>query len=105
MHIPPEHLEEVKRILAFWAPRLPAYAFGSRVHGRTLKRTSDLDICFKGDAPVPKKVMRQVTNAFDVSDIPFRVDIVDWHDLSQDFRANIEADLTRLSHETVDAAG
>lgn len=103
MHIPPEHLQEVKRILAFWAPGLPAYAFGSRVHGRTLKRTSDLDICFKAAAPVPKKVMRQVTNAFDVSDIPFRVDIVDWHDLSQDFRTNIESDLKPLSNGTVGA--
>lgn len=105
MHIATEHLEEAKRILAFWAPGLPAFAFGSRVHGRTLKRTSDLDICFKGNAPVPKKIMRQVTNAFDVSDIPFRVDIVDWHDLSQDFRANIENDLTPLSHETVGVGG
>ncbi len=97
MYIEREHLDEVKRILGFWAAGVPVYAFGSRVHGRTLKRTSDLDICFRGDTPVSEKVKRQVANAFEVSDIPFRVDVVDWHDLSAEFRAAIVDDLVPVA--------
>jgi hypothetical protein len=47
MHIEPGQLEEARRILAFWAPGIPAYAYGSRAHGRGLKATSDLDLCLR----------------------------------------------------------
>lgn len=90
----PAQLREVQRIIAFWAPEIDAYAFGSRVHGRALKPTSDLDICLRGSAPVDAKILRQVRDAFEISDLPMRVDVVDWHALSVEFQAAIAADLT-----------
>lgn len=96
MHIEPIHLAEAQRILAFWAPGIPAYAYGSRVHGRGLKRTSDLDLCLKGAGRLPIKTVQRVKDAFMLSDIPYRVDVVDWNDLPEDFKAVIGKDLTPL---------
>lgn len=96
MHLDGPHLQEVKRILAFWAPGIPAFAYGSRIHGRNLKPLSDLDLCLKDVRPVPDKVIWQVRDAFDISDLPMRVDVVDWHNLSEEFRDAIGPDLTRV---------
>lgn len=96
IRLDPEELALAKRIVAFWAPGIPAYVFGSRVSGRNFKPTSDLDICLKGTAPVAPRVLRQVKDAFEVSDLPMRVDVLDWHDVSPGFRAAIEDQLERL---------
>ncbi len=96
MHIEPEHMTEVKRILAFWAPGVPGFAFGSRVHGRSLKKTFDLDLCCRAPTPTLDKTLRQLQNAFDVSDIPYRADMIDWHALSPEFAALIESDLMQI---------
>lgn len=97
MHLSADEIREVRRIITFWAPGVPVYAFGSRVHGRNLKRYSDLDLCLKDKLPVPENIRWKLTDAFTLSDLPMRVDIVDWHELSPDFRNLIEPDLTPLS--------
>lgn len=104
MRIDPAYLHEVQRILAFWAPGVPAYAFGSRVHGHALKPTSDLDICLGGAEPLKPKVLRQVRDAFEISDLPIRVDVVDWHDLSPEFREVIGPDLEVIQPAAYDAS-
>jgi predicted nucleotidyltransferase len=97
MHLEAAHLKEIHEILAFYGKGLPVYAFGSRVHGRMLKRTSDLDLCVRGGQRVDEKRMRKLRDTFDISDLPFRVDVVDWHDLSEDFRKLIEKDLEPIT--------
>ena len=82
LHLKPAELLEVRRILAFWAPGVPTFAFGSRATGHNLKETSDLDLCFKDINPASDKVRAKTRDAFDISDLPMRVDWVDWHDLS-----------------------
>lgn len=101
MHLEAQHLREVRRILSFWATGIPAFAYGSRVHGRNLKPRSDLDLCLKGPAAVPDKVMWQVRDAFEISDLPMRVDVVDWHRLSTEFQTHIALDLTPLSEPSL----
>jgi hypothetical protein len=63
------------------------------VHGHGFKATSDLDLCLRGKTPVPVKTVQRVKDAFMLSDIPFRVEVVDWHDLSEDFGRIFEKDL------------
>src|SRR5882757_4046626 len=77
MRLEPAQLDEARRILRFWAPGVPAYAYGSRVHGHGFKATSDLDLCLRGKTPVPVKTVQRVKDAFMLSDIPFRVEVVD----------------------------
>lgn len=96
MHLDVADHNEVRRIMAFWAPGVPTFVFGSRVHGRGLKPTSDLDLCLKGDVPVNEKILRQVQDAFELSDLSVRVDVVDWHRLPAPFQHAISPDLTPL---------
>jgi predicted nucleotidyltransferase len=96
MRIEPGHLAEVRRILAFWAPGVPVYAYGSRVHGHGFKPSSDLDLCLRGRERVSVQAVQRLKDAFMLSDIPFRVDVVDWHDLGEDFRRIIGKDLTAV---------
>ena len=96
MHIEPEHLELAKRILTFWAPNVPAYAFGSRATGRLLKRTSDLDICLKGDEKLSSDMLRDVKDAFEISRMPYRVDVIDWYQVQPYFQDAIRDDLVRI---------
>lgn len=93
MFLETEDVNEVREILTFYAKGLPVYGFGSRVHGRLLKKTSDLDLCVKSLDAVPAKTLRKLRGAFELSDLPVRVDVVDWHALSSDFQSIIAPDL------------
>jgi len=84
-----EHLEIVLKILAARAPECEVLAFGSRVSG-TAVRTSDLDLALRGEARLGVARIAVLKEAFEESVLPFRVDLVDWHDASPEFRAVIE---------------
>ena len=99
MHLDGQALDLVTRILAFWAPGIPAYAYGSRVHGHQLKPFSDLDICLRGAAPIDADTLTDLRDAFANSRLPIRVDVVDWHALSDEFRGQIAPDLVPLPQD------
>lgn len=61
------------------------WAFGSRVK-HTAKPYSDLDLAVISDAPLTLARMAAITDAFAISDLPIRVDVVDWASASDDFR-------------------
>ena len=84
----PEQLRIISAILAVHAPGVEARAFGSRVSG-TPKDYSDLDLALVGAAKLDAAVMGNLREAFEESDIPFRVDIIDWHAISEEFRTII----------------
>lgn len=86
LHITPE---EYKVIAAIVAGQPPCYAFGSRVAG-THKRFSDLDLCLKGEKPIEDDVMAELKGKFSESDLPYKVDVVDYHRISSSFRSRIE---------------
>lgn len=83
-----KHLEIVKEILN--KHNISVYVFGSRAKN-TAKRLSDLDLCLK--EPYSKSTVRKLQDAFEDSDLPFKVDIVVWSDLSESFKKHIENDL------------
>lgn len=66
------------------------YVFGSRATGKH-RRLSDLDLCYKD--PIPFRVISQIAAAFEESDLPFTVDLVDWNTCSDEFRERIESQL------------
>jgi type I restriction enzyme S subunit len=89
--ISPGHLAIVKSILAKIVPDAKVYAFGSRAAaGGTAKKHSDLDLAIKGTVTIDKKVMRNLVTAFEESDLPFRVDIVDFDAIQENFRKIVE---------------
>jgi predicted nucleotidyltransferase len=76
---------EVKRILTQYVPEYTVWAFGSRVTGPA-KTYSDLDIAILTDQPLSLERMATINDAFDESDLPIRVDVVDWASTSASFR-------------------
>ena len=94
MYLDPEHVSQVRAILAAQLPSgVCVFVFGSRAHGRGLKKFSDLDLCLKGDAPVGLAVTEGIAAAFAESDLPIRVDVVDWFAISEEFQSLIANDL------------
>lgn len=70
------------------------YAFGSRVTGKA-KQFSDLDIVYKDI--IPSGQLIQLIEDLEESDLPFKVDLVNWHECTADFQQRIEKDLIKIS--------
>ncbi len=85
LDITPEHLQIVRDILQKNIPRREVWAFGSRVKG-TAKRYSDLDLAVIGETPLSLSEHADLSDDFSESDLPWRVDIVDWATTSENFR-------------------
>jgi len=64
------------------------WAFGSRVSGR-VKPFSDLDLLVDAGGALTLDLSAELAEAFDESDLPFKVDIVDQHRVGAGFRAAI----------------
>ena len=84
--------EIVAQILAALVPESEVWAFGSRVHGRRLKRMSDLDLAVISNIPLSWKKLSELSDAFAESLLPFKVDILNWASTGERFRAIIEAE-------------
>ena len=57
---------------------------------RTAKPHSDLDLCVVSDNPLSFTVLGALADAFSDSDLPWKVDVVDWATTSESFRKIIE---------------
>ena len=68
---------------------IKVFVFGSRAKG-TNKRASDLDLAIDAGRKLTKKELSNLENAFDESDIPYKVDIVDMQNISDSFKKIIE---------------
>ena len=86
----PEELRIVRDILNQHLPGREVWAFGSRVTGAA-KPYSDLDLVVMGDTPLALGVSGALTEAFSESDLPFKVDMVDWATTGAAFREIIKA--------------
>ena len=91
----PHHLETVKRILDEHVPGCEVKAFGSRATW-TATDYSDLDLLVLGQSEVAGATLSRLNEAFEESDLPMRVDVVDWHRTSPAFRKLIEPSCVRL---------
>ena len=85
----PAHLAEVKRILREHAPECEVRVFGSRLNG-TAEKNSDLDLVLVGRGLQNWRMLESVKDAFAASDLPFMVDVLDWHTISRSFQEIIK---------------
>ena len=94
----PGDLETVRRILQKHVPELDVRAFGSRVSvSWTARETSDLDLALMTTEPLDLLCVAEMREAFDESDLPFRVDLVDWATTSENFRNVIEREYVTIA--------
>jgi type I restriction enzyme S subunit len=84
----PRLLHRVRAILTEHVPECEVWAFGSRV-GRGSKRFSDLDLAVVAATPLPTRRLALLANAFEESDLPIKVDVVDWQSTQPEFQRRI----------------
>ena len=90
-----EDFQIVIGILKTYLPDASVYAFGSRAR-HCARRYSDLDLAVIAAQPLSLDQLAAIREAFTDSDLPWRVDVVDWLSASESFRAMVESDLVLI---------
>jgi len=85
LQVEPQHWAIVQAILARHLPGVEVWAFGSRTKG-TAKPHSDLDLVVINQQPLSLQLQAALADAFSESDLPWRVDLVDWATTQESFR-------------------
>lgn len=85
------HLAIVAAILRAHPPAgARVWVFGSRARGRA-KPFSDLDLAIDAGRALRLDELAALGEAFSESDLPWKVDVVDWRTADPGFRARVEA--------------
>lgn len=95
INLEPSYIEEIKRILREHAAGFQVWAFGSRIQGNA-QRFSDLDLALIGPGKMDWRRMEELKDAFAESDLPIKVDVLDWHTLSESFQKIIKANYEEI---------
>jgi type I restriction enzyme S subunit len=85
----PEELKCIKAIFKNIIPDREVWAFGSRTSAHH-KPFSDLDVVVMGENPLPIEKLADLHNALSESDLTFKVDVVVWSELTENFKNIIE---------------
>ena len=95
----PQDQAAVEQILRKVLPSsAKVWAFGSRARW-TARDGSDLDLVIDAGRPLSSDELAKLRNAFEDSNLPFTVDMVDWMTISEEFRMAIKNDMTGLNNE------
>jgi len=85
----PGCLHTVQVILRRIVPQCEVRLFGSRFTG-TARKYSDIDLALVAEDKLPIQILSSLKEAFAESDLPLRVDVLDWHGISPEFRSLIK---------------
>lgn len=95
--LPADHRRLVLDILRANLPRsAKAWVFGSRATSRA-RRYSDLDLAIDAGRQLTLDEIARLSEAFGDSDLPYRVDLIDWYDINDRWRQTILADRMALT--------
>ena len=89
------HLEIVRNILKQHIPNHKVAAYGSPVRW-TARKYSDLDLVVLNDEPLPSQDILAIKEDLSESDLPFKVDVVEWAKINESFRNIISSDVVVL---------
>jgi predicted nucleotidyltransferase len=84
-----KYLAEIRRILCEHVSDCEVRAFGSRLEGKA-REFSDLDLVLVGSEKLNWRRIESLKDAFASSNLPMTIDVIDWHAISDEFRAIIE---------------
>ncbi len=88
MDITPAQQTLLLQMVQQFLPDVAVWAFGSRVKGNA-RTTSDLDlVVFAKSSQKPQVFALQ--EALEESNLPFKVDLLIWDDIPENFKANIQ---------------
>ena len=92
-----EHRRLVLNILRANLPQgTKVWVFGSRATGRA-RRYSDLDLAIDAGRPLTLDEIGGLAEAFSDSDLPYKVDLVDWRNTEDRWRQTIMAERVALT--------
>ena len=91
LDLQPDYLKIVQDILQRRVPQLEIWAFGSRAKG-TAKPYSDLDLAIITSQSLDLAILAALSDELSDSNLPFKVDVIDWATTSEAFRAIIARD-------------
>lgn len=91
LHLLPRYLELVRTVLSRHLPQAEVWAYGSRVNG-DCHEASDLDLVVRNPAAFDEALpdLPDLKEALVESNLPIRVDVVDWARIPESFRREIE---------------
>jgi len=84
-----KYIVEIQRILSEQVPDCEVRVFGSRIEGKADK-FSDLDLVLIGGEKLDWRRIELLKDAFASSNLPMTIDVIDYHTMSDEFRAIIE---------------
>lgn len=82
INIQPRHLEIIQSILSKYPYKF--YLFGSRTTPK-VKKFSDVDLFYK--EKIPDTVLVKIIEDFEESDLPYKVDLVDYSACDETFKS------------------
>jgi predicted nucleotidyltransferase len=96
IEIRPQDLKIVQDIVKRVLPKgTRVFVFGSRAQGQT-KRASDLDLAIEASAPLTCRQSAILADAFEESDLPYKVDVVDLQTASAVFSEHVRMNMVPL---------
>ncbi len=87
-------LKIIQKLLAKYLPDTVAWVYGSRAKSTSTSK-SDLDLVVFATSEQQQQV-GDLREAFEESDLPFRVDLFVWDDLPEAFKVQIEKEAVSL---------
>ncbi len=79
----------IEELMAEYIEQGALYVFGSRVSGES-EKLSDLDLLIRSEKPLSFSRFLKLKDALEFSELPVRVDLIDWKRISPEFRESIE---------------
>lgn len=92
LNLEDKHRKVLKEIFQEMIPGIEVWAYGSRVSNDNLELSysgSDIDLVIKGHEAIEIKTLSKIKEKINDSNIPFLVDIFDWHGIPEEFQKNI----------------
>lgn len=83
------YLQQLRTILGQQVSGWEVRLFGSRARG-SARKFSDIDLVVVGASAVPEQTLTALRDAFADSDLPYKVDVLDWQTMTPEFRQVIE---------------
>lgn len=94
LDITPEQRRLLLELLGQFLPHIKVWAFGSRVKG-TARVTSDLDLVVFSE-PTQREQVSALQEACEESALPFKVDILVWNEIPENFKVEIQRHFIEL---------
>jgi predicted nucleotidyltransferase len=92
--------QKIVSVISVLIPEAKIYLFGSRARGTNSER-ADIDIALDADKPLLPRDVDEVKSMFKESNIMYKIDVVDFHQISELMRNEILRERVLWSNTTI----